>query len=174
MLFRSRILRVEALPVFERMGDERERAITRSKIAEILLHAGQPEEALRIQTTEVLPVFVRLGDARLQAVTHGKRADILMAQGQVDEALRIRTEEELPVFERLGDVREQTITRAKIGLAMAFRGHCGDAAEAARLLRWSLTEARRHGYPFADSIGADIRRLGFEEKPGDSAPAVKR
>ncbi len=99
-----RICREEQLPVFERLGDVREKAVTQGKIADILQARGELDEALRIRREEQLPIYERLGDVREKAATQGKIADILLARGELDEALRIRTEEQLPVYERLGYV----------------------------------------------------------------------
>ncbi len=59
-----RIRREEQLPVFERLGDVRERAVAQGRIADILEARGEFAEALRMRTEEELPVFERLGDAR--------------------------------------------------------------------------------------------------------------
>ena len=76
-----RIRREEELPVFERLGDVRSRAITMGKIADILQARGELDEALRIRREEQLPVYERLGDVRSRAITMGKIADILQARG---------------------------------------------------------------------------------------------
>ena len=104
----------EELPVYERLGDARERAVTMGRIADILQARGQLDEALKIRNEEELPVYERLGDVRSRAVTMGKIADILQARGQLDETLKIRNEEQLPVYERLGDVRSRAVTMGKI------------------------------------------------------------
>ncbi|WP_437718859.1 tetratricopeptide repeat protein [Sorangium sp. So ce448] len=57
------LIRQEQLPAFERLGDERERAVTMGRIADIFQARGQLDEALRIRQ-EQLPVFERLGDTR--------------------------------------------------------------------------------------------------------------
>ena len=85
-----RIRREEQLPVYERLGDVRSRAVTMGKIADILQARGDLDEALRIRREEQLPVYERLGDVRARAVAIGKIADILQARGDLDEALRIR------------------------------------------------------------------------------------
>ena len=65
-------------------------AITRGKIADILVHRSQYDEALRIRREEELPVFQQLGDVRSIAITQGKIADIFFQRSQYDEALRLR------------------------------------------------------------------------------------
>lgn len=102
------------LPLCERLGDERSRAVTLGRIADLLQMRGQLEEALRIRREEQVPVYERIGDERGKAVTMGKIADVLQARGQLDEALRIREDEELPIYKRTGDGRSTAITMAKI------------------------------------------------------------
>jgi phosphopentomutase len=80
-----RIRKEEELPVYERLGDVRSRAVTMGMIADILQARGQLDDALRIRKEEELPVYERLGDVRSRAVTMGKIADILEARGQLDE-----------------------------------------------------------------------------------------
>ena len=117
----------EELPVYERLGDVRERAVTMGKIADILQARGQLDEALKIRNEEELPVYERLGDVRSRAVTMGKIADILQARGQLDEALKIRSEDELPVYERLGDTRSLAVTKGKIADILQARGQLDEA-----------------------------------------------
>jgi hypothetical protein len=93
----------EQLPTYERLGDVREIAITRGKIADILESRGELDEALHIRQKDQLPVLERLGDVREIAITKGQIADILVRRGELDEALRIQIEECLPLAERLGD-----------------------------------------------------------------------
>jgi hypothetical protein len=58
------IRREEQLPVYDRLCDVRERAVTMGKIADILFSRGDLDEALRIRREEELPVYDRLGDVR--------------------------------------------------------------------------------------------------------------
>jgi tetratricopeptide (TPR) repeat protein len=122
-----RIRTEEELPVYQRLGDVRDMAVTQGKIADILMARGQLDEALRIRTEEQFPVFQRLGAVREMAVTQGRIADILMDRGQLDEALRIRTEEELPVYQRLGAVREMAVTQGQIADILMARGQLDEA-----------------------------------------------
>ena len=103
-----------AKAVLSEIGDIHAVAVTQGKIADILVHRGQYDEALRIRQEEELPVYRQLGDVRSIAVIQGKIADILVHRSQYEEALRIRREEELPVFQQLGDVRSIAITQGKI------------------------------------------------------------
>jgi len=142
-----RIRTEEELPVYEKLGDVRAKAVTQGKIADILMARGELDEALRIRTEEQLPVYDKLGDVHAKAVTQGKIADILMARGELDEALCIRTEEELPVYEKLGDVRSMLVARANIGINLLTRNAPGDRAEARRLFDLALADARRLKLP---------------------------
>src|SRR5688572_2786975 len=51
----------DELPVYQRLGDIRLRAIALGKIADILHARGNIDEALRIRQHEELPVYERLG-----------------------------------------------------------------------------------------------------------------
>jgi len=93
----------EAAAAFRDAGVERDWAIARSGVADILEARGELDEALRIRTQEELPVYERLGDVREKAVTQGKIADILQARGELDEALALH-EQRLPIAEHLGDI----------------------------------------------------------------------
>ena len=121
------ILRKRVLPVFERLGDDYERAETLDLIADILGSQGELDEALRIRQEELLPVYEKQGDMGSRAIIMGKIADILESRGEFDEALRIRTEEELPVYERLGDVRRIATTKGKIADILESRGELDEA-----------------------------------------------
>ncbi len=127
-----RIRRNEELPVYERLGDVRNTAVTKGKIADVLEARGDLDEALRIRREEELPIYERLGDVRGTALMKGKIADVLEARGDLDEALRIRREEELPVYELLGDVRSTAVTKGQIADVLEARG---DLDEALRIRR---------------------------------------
>ncbi len=156
-----RIRREEQLPVFERLGDVRSRAVTMGKVADILQARGELDEALRIRREEELPVYERLGDVRSRAVTMGKVADILQARGELDEALRIRREEELPVYERLGDVRSLLVGRAHLALLYLQRSQPGDRDLAANLLHLARSAAESLRLPEAAQIQAIQLKWGL-------------
>jgi hypothetical protein len=77
--------RAEQLPVYERIGDERAKAMTKGRIADVLQARGQLEEALRILQNDVLPVFERLGDGLSQAWTRQKIAELERQRGQPNQ-----------------------------------------------------------------------------------------
>lgn len=122
-----RILRGELLPVLERLGHVRARAITMGQIADILTSRGDLDEALRIREDEELPVYQRLGDVQSRAMTMGQITDILQSRGELEKALRILQNEVLPAFERLGDVRSRAVTMGRIADILESRGDLDQA-----------------------------------------------
>jgi tetratricopeptide (TPR) repeat protein len=157
------------MPVYERLGDVRERAITQGKIADILQARGELEEALRIRREDQMPVYERLGDVRERAITQGKIADILQARGELEEALRIRREDQMPVYERLGDVRELLVGRANLAITLVQRGREEDGPEILTLLQRSLADAERLRLPEAQAIRGFIAQI-FGPDEADAAP----
>lgn len=81
-------------------GAERDHAIVRGQIADILHARGQFDEALRIRTEEELPVHERLGDVREKDVTMSKIAEIMQERGQLEEALALH-QQRLPMAEAM-------------------------------------------------------------------------
>ncbi|MBK7760422.1 MAG: tetratricopeptide repeat protein [Deltaproteobacteria bacterium] len=177
----SRIRREEELPVYERLGDVRGKAVTLGKIADVLQARGQLDEALRIRREEELPVYERLGDVRSKAVTMGKIADVLQARGQLDEALRIRREEELPVYERLGDVQAKAVTMGKIADVLQRRGQLDEALRIRREEQLPVYERLGDVRGKAVTMGkiADIlhapgtARRGPHHSAGGAAPRLR-
>jgi tetratricopeptide (TPR) repeat protein len=98
-----RIYRDEQLPVYERLGDVRERAVTWGKIADVLFARGELDEALRIYRDEQLPVYERLGAVRERAVTWGQMAHIAAMQGDLDTAYGLQGQR-LETNRGLGDM----------------------------------------------------------------------
>jgi tetratricopeptide (TPR) repeat protein len=117
-----RILRGELLPILERLGHERARAIAMGQIADILTSRGDLAEALRIREDEELPVYKRLDDVHSGAITMGQITDILQSRGELDKALHILQNELLPAFQRLGDVRSRAVTVGRIADILESRG----------------------------------------------------
>ena len=140
----------ELLPIFEQAEANREIAITKSHIADILLARGDLEGALRSRREEELPVFEKLGDVRSVAITKGKIADILQTRGDLEAALRIRREDQLPVFEKLGAVLEVAITKGKIADILLARGD----------LEGALRSRREEELPIFEKLG-DVRSVAI-------------
>ena len=91
------------MPVYEKLGDLRSRAVTLGQIADIHQARGELDEALRIRIEEELPVFERLGDVRERAITLGKIAQVHLARGELDQALELN-EQRRPIAEMLRDI----------------------------------------------------------------------
>jgi hypothetical protein len=136
-----RILREEQLPVYDRLGEVRERAVTMSKIADILQTRGELDEALRIRREEELPVFDRLGEVRSRSVTLQKIAMALLEadglrQGRLQEILDALAEA-YAIAHRLGLPDGIAAIGPTLAQILAIGGHQDealtvlDAAEAA-------------------------------------------
>ena len=163
------------MPVYERLGDVRERAVTMGRIADILQARGALDEALRIRREEELPVYERLGDVRSRAVTMGRIADILQARGALDEALRIRREEQLPVYERLGDVRERAVALQKIASGLIEGGGLqqGRIQEIFDALAEAFSIAKQLGLPDGIAfVGIQLAQVMAIGEKRDDALAV--
>ena len=91
------------MPVYEKLGDVRSRAVTLGKIADIHYARGELDAAPRILIDQLLPVFEKLGDVRSRAVTLGQIAQIHQARGELDQALALN-EQRRPIAESLGDL----------------------------------------------------------------------
>ena len=122
-----RIRLEEEIPVYEKLGKVRDKAVTLGKVATILTTQGKLDEALRIRREEEIPAYEQLGEVRNRAVALGRVADILYKRGELDEALRIMREEQLPVYEQFGDVRACAVTLGKIANILARRGKLDEA-----------------------------------------------
>ena len=108
----------EELPVYERLGDVRSRAVTMGQIADILQARGELDEALKIRNEEQLPVYQRLGDVRELLIA---RANIAMAllqrgreldRGEASRLLRLALADARRLKLREAQQIEQIITQA--------------------------------------------------------------
>jgi tetratricopeptide (TPR) repeat protein len=125
------IYQSDLIPVLERLGDVRGKAITQGQIADILKDRGELDEALRIHREEELPVYERLGDVRGKAVTLRKIADIVVAQGQFEEGMNLLNQA-VQLVTPLGFIRDIAVFRGRIaGILRA----CGELDEALRIRR---------------------------------------
>ncbi|HZH78590.1 MAG TPA: hypothetical protein VEY88_21355, partial [Archangium sp.] len=75
-------IRQEELPVYERLGDVRTRAVAMGKVADTLQARGELDEALRILREEQLPVYERLRDVRGLLVCRANLAQLYLRRGQ--------------------------------------------------------------------------------------------
>jgi tetratricopeptide (TPR) repeat protein len=158
-----RIRQEEELPVYEKLGEIRSRAVTMGKIADIFQARGQLDEALRICQEEELPIYKKLGDIRERAVTMGKIANIFQDLGQLDEALRIHREEALPVYEKLGAKIDLLVGRVHLALTYLKRRQPGDREAAHSRLLQALAVARAMRLPEAAQIEAILDRHGLSQ-----------
>ena len=112
----------QVLPVFERLGDIRQKAITLGRIADILRARGQLDEALRIRREDVLPVYERLGDERsmlvertnlaLNLAVRGGKADAPEIERLLKSALVAAKRLNLPEAMQIEDIYRQVFGRA--------------------------------------------------------------
>ncbi len=137
------LLRNQVLPVFQRLGEKREQALTLGRIASILQKQAHLEDALRIRREEALPLHKEAGDERELAVEMANIAWILARQGHLDKAIEIRRQEVLPVYERLGERLALIASRANLTDTLLQRGRPEDRPEAHELLCQALAEAER-------------------------------
>ena len=75
-----RIRQEEQLPIYERLGDVREKAVTMGKIADILQARGQLDEALQMHEERAL-TFKALGDNAGLAHVQYSVAQLMLARG---------------------------------------------------------------------------------------------
>ena len=76
-----RIRKEEELPVYEKLGDVRERAITLGKMADIFQARGELDEALNLWRTGVLPVLLKLEDRSSIAMAEARCGALLVRTG---------------------------------------------------------------------------------------------
>ena len=104
-----RIRKEEQLPVYERLGDVREIAVTMGNIADIVQTRGQLDEALRIRKEDQLPIYERLGDARNVAITRAKLGMQMLDASVATEEARQLLESALFDLSRMGLPEAQLI-----------------------------------------------------------------
>ncbi len=86
-----RIRTEEQLPVYEKLGDVRSRAVTMGQIGDILRRAANWTRRCASARKKSCRSTSSSATCAERAVTMGKIGDIFQARGQLDEALRIRT-----------------------------------------------------------------------------------
>ncbi|MBA2592793.1 MAG: CHAT domain-containing protein [Gammaproteobacteria bacterium] len=120
-----RIRREEELPVYESLGDVRERALVLGKIANVLVARGELDEAVRIRREEELPVLERLGDVRELIVgrwnlaimlRRGRKEDVPEALNHLVWAYQAATERGYREARQIADILRQ------LGLAVPEEG----------------------------------------------------
>lgn len=126
-----RIRQEEQLPVYERLGDERERAVTMVKIADILALEGETEEAFRIWIDECLPIFQRIGDLEGIAAIRFACARARLHSGGLEhgEAQTVLDElkESFGLCQRLRRPEGIAAVGRLLGPVLLARGHADEA-----------------------------------------------
>jgi tetratricopeptide (TPR) repeat protein len=112
-----RIRQEEELPVYERLGDVRSRAVTLGRIADVYQARGQWDEALRIRQEEQLPVYERLRSARdllicrakigINYLARGAAGDREQALALLNLALQDAQQLQLPEAEQIAGIIRQ-------------------------------------------------------------------
>jgi hypothetical protein len=154
---RSCIRQEEQLPVYERLGDVRERAVTMGQIADILQQRGETDEALRIYTDEYMPMARLAQDMDLIAHSCFSCAQLRLNRGglQKGEAQMIADElaESYRLNQQLQRVDGIAIVGALLGQVLAATGAHDDATA---VLNVSAAAFERIG---AAEQAAQIREL---------------
>lgn len=82
----------EQLPLADRLGDDRLRALVLMDIADVRLLRGELDESLRLYRDEVLPQLTGQEDRRIRSFILERMAQVLASRGDLDEANRLRRE----------------------------------------------------------------------------------
>lgn len=107
----------QAITLYEKLGDERSRAVTMGQIADILQARGNLDEALRIRREEELPVYEKLGDVRslllgrtnlaLLLLDRGESADMQEIKRLLNQALVAAVRMQLPEAGQIAGIMKQ-------------------------------------------------------------------
>lgn len=156
-------IRQEQMPIFERLGDEREAARVRGHIAAHLGAQGDFKEALRLRLEGELPVYERLGLGDEATLTHINVGELLSILGRHVEAFA-HLERARDWLDRQGSIDHQVHARVGLSLARLRAGnHQGALREAGAAL--SLAERTRepaylvHAVDFMVSLLLRLRRV---------------
>lgn len=121
------LLRIqEELPVWSRLGEQREWAVTLGKVATLLVARGQITQAREMLKARQ-DAFEALGDGRGRAQTLLALADISLLQGALDEAQELLEGEVIPGFAWIGDEREGAVAQGKLAEVWEARGGIEEA-----------------------------------------------
>jgi tetratricopeptide (TPR) repeat protein len=86
-----RVLREQALQIYEQLGDTRGQAVVLGEIADLLTALGRTDEASRVLEEQMLPRADRLGDARLQARASSQALKLRRRHSPAPEAKQAQT-----------------------------------------------------------------------------------
>ena len=115
----------EALAVFERLGDERNAALTYHQLGIVAQERRAFEEA-EVRYREALAVFERLGDERNAAITYHNLGSVAEERRAFEEA-EVRYQRSLAIKERLGDEHGTASTYHQLGSVAQERRAFGEA-----------------------------------------------
>ncbi|MEN9867693.1 MAG: hypothetical protein RL748_3283 [Pseudomonadota bacterium] len=138
------LCRNQALPVFSKLGDDRNIASIKGRIVTILRRRGEFAEALEITKNEIIPILKKTGTLHDLAISIGQIAEIQQARGDYQLALTTLREEVLPNLEKAGDTHAYATTLSKIADALMFLGDFDQALEV----------NRNQALPLFEKIGA--------------------
>lgn len=123
-----------AAAVLKQAGEERDRAVTMGKIADVLAQQGDVDEALRIHLHERLPVAQRMGDIESVAHIRLSCAQLRIAQGGLEgDAARIILDdlaESFALLTRLGRLDGVAAVGGLLGQLLARTGSPREARAA--------------------------------------------
>lgn len=121
------LLRSEALPGFEELGDRLSVAAIHGFIAQLEHRLGRTDEAIRRVRLRELPVLRDLHDTRGRAVALSSLASILADADRVGEAMLVLKVEVLPLFAAVHDAPALAGTHLTIAELDRARGRPGSA-----------------------------------------------
>ncbi len=150
-----RIRREEELPVYERLGDVRSRAVTMGKIADILAQRGETEEALRIHIEERLPAAVKAQDMDSIAHVRFSCARLRLSRGGLEQGeaqiIFDELEESFTLLKKLQRADGIAFVGMLFGQVLAAAGRVDEAvtvldqsAAAFEKLKWADQAAQVH------------------------------
>ncbi|MCA9660242.1 MAG: tetratricopeptide repeat protein, partial [Myxococcales bacterium] len=163
-----RVVKREALPLAEAIGDDFARLSVRATQAALYDDRGMPREALKIRRDELLPHYKRMANPRDEAFTHVFIADSLMDLGDLDEAERRITRGQR-TLKALGEVRLGALCLDRLSRVHEIRG---DFPGAARL----NVEERAVYERIGDALGVatvDHQRSNQLMRQGDYDAAMR-
>jgi tetratricopeptide (TPR) repeat protein len=124
----------QVLPVYERLGEVRSKAVTWGKIADVYYSRGDLDESLRIRTEEQLPVYERLGDIDGIAASSWAIAKADLARDDPDSAVPLMLTA-YRLLERTGRADGLAIVGETLGACLASAGESERGSEILRRSR---------------------------------------
>ncbi|MFH0938046.1 MAG: hypothetical protein V1899_02005, partial [Planctomycetota bacterium] len=124
-------LQERVLPVFDRLGDVRSRAINMGQIADILEQRGETDEALRIRIEECLPAAQKIKDLNTMASIQFRCAKLRFARGGMEKGeIQTILDELLESFtmnQKLQRTKEIAYVGMLLGPVLAATGRIAEA-----------------------------------------------